>query len=243
MIITEKVLVQKDKRTQSHYLGLGYVLHKVDGSRYRYFTVLVVDLLESSRVRVDAECVQCEKLRSVAFYQYREYCHTCNNIKPASQETKNKQSGQRKGKRLGADNPMWKGGKNSCVTCGDSTSNRIVSQCKHCFLERDQHGEKNPTWKDYTDTEREAAITERKGYLARRWSKEVKVIAGFECDICCSGEKLHSHHLSNWLDSPDTRFEISNGVCLCQNCHMKFHSMHGKKQNTPQQYKEFKENY
>ena len=243
MIITDKVLVQKDKRTQDHYLGLGYVLDKVGGSRYRCFTVLVVDLLESSRVRVDAECTYCGKVRSVNFYQYRECCHSCSNSKPTTQETKNKQSEQRKGKSLGAANPMWKGGKNTCITCSGLISNRVASQCKRCFLERDQYGENNPAWKDYTDAERETAISERKGCLARRWSKSVKVIAGFECDICCSNEKLHSHHLSNWRDSPDIRFDLSNGVCLCQNCHMRFHSIYGKKKNTPTQYTEFKESY
>jgi 5-methylcytosine-specific restriction endonuclease McrA len=43
----------------------------------------------------------------------------------------------------------------------------------------------------------------------------------FTCQMCGSKKKydLQVHHLSKWADSPTLRYERSNGICLCKQCH------------------------
>lgn len=62
----------------------------------------------------------------------------------------------------------------------------------------------------------------------------------YKCDICNLGGKLNAHHLDGWNWCIEKRFELDNLVCLCQSCHKEFHSLFGSKNNTKQQYIEFK---
>lgn len=38
---------------------------------------------------------------------------------------------------------------------------------------------------------------------------------------CGSKKGLEAHHIVRWADSPKLRFEPSNGITLCQECHSK----------------------
>lgn len=244
MIITERVFIQVDARTKSHYSNLGYIATHVSWSRYSQFYVEVKDLLPTSRVRVIARCMGCGVEREVSFYQYKTICHTCNNLKPVSEETKKKLAEAHKGLLVGEKNPMWKGGKPLCTLCGGNVSGWHQKLCKVCFLKRDQSGDKNPMWKNYTNEERKENLDRRKGYLSRRWTVNVKKKYNYTCDTCNSIDTtIHAHHLANWKDYPEKRFDEDNGVCLCESCHYTFHSLYGKTLNTPEQYYKFKEAY
>jgi hypothetical protein len=68
--------------------------------------------------------------------------------------------------------------------------------------------------------------------------------ADYSCD-CCNRKRttentLNAHHLNGWNWSITERFDLLNLVALCENCHIEFHKMHGKGQNTKKQYEEFK---
>lgn len=43
------------------------------------------------------------------------------------------------------------------------------------------------------------------------------------CQDCFMTEKLHAHHIKPWNEFPDLRFELSNGITLCNSCHAKRH--------------------
>lgn len=243
MILSDNVWIQKDARTHKYYTDKGYEFFSADFSRYSHALVKVEDLHSKSRASVVCKCDICGKERTLSFYQYREVCHECNNKKPVPAATKLKQSEARVGKRKGELNPSWKGGKPVCK-CGTELSNWRGTLCRECFLKRDQHGCNNHAWKNYTEEEAEIAKTERKGYLARRWRIAIRKKFNSTCDICLEDEgKLHAHHLSNWKDNYDARFDEDNGVLLCQQCHMSFHSEYGKTNNTPEQYTEYKESH
>ena len=50
---------------------------------------------------------------------------------------------------------------------------------------------------------------------------------------------LNAHHIKNWADNPDDRFDLNNGITLCEKCHSEFHRKYGKKDNTNTQLFEF----
>lgn len=62
------------------------------------------------------------------------------------------------------------------------------------------------------------------------WRNSVKRRDGYKCVMCgvngleeckCCGNKpeLHVHHIKNWKDNPDLRFDVNNGVTICAKCH------------------------
>lgn len=80
-----------------------------------------------------------------------------------------------------------------------------------------------------------------KRYGLRVWSMSVRKRDGYKCrrKSCGSRYKLHAHHILNQADNPDLRFEVWNGITLCQSCHNLFHKIYGKVENNEEQIKEF----
>lgn len=66
---------------------------------------------------------------------------------------------------------------------------------------------------------------ERHSYITRKWTKEIKKRDKFMCKInndeCC--DRLETHHILNWIDYPELRYDVNNGICLC-----KFHHPRGR---------------
>jgi hypothetical protein len=56
-------------------------------------------------------------------------------------------------------------------------------------------------------------IWERDGYLCQECGKQVKK------------KNRIAHHILDWENYPDLRFDISNGLTLCRGCHMKIHEI------------------
>lgn len=101
--------------------------------------------------------------------------------------------------------------------------------------------ENSPRWKGGVAHHR----VERMEYDYRMWRKQVFERDRFTCQCCGKngGTYLQSHHLYNWRDYPDKRYDVENGMTLCKECHLKFHSVYGKKNNTPEQMQSFIKNY
>lgn len=101
-------------------------------------------------------------------------------------------------------------------------------------------GNKNPNYNPHLTKEEREQGRLQDGY--NEWVKQIKKSANYTCD-CCSkhGCVLHSHHLDGYHWCIERRLDITNGVCLCEKCHKKFHKLYGCKNNTEQQYIEFKQ--
>lgn len=56
-----------------------------------------------------------------------------------------------------------------------------------------------------------------------KWSLAVRERDGFMCRKCGSREKLNAHHIKSFADFPGLRFNINNGITLCEDCHKKEH--------------------
>ena len=101
--------------------------------------------------------------------------------------------------------------------------------------------ENSPVWKGGKDYIRD----ERKTLEYNDWRKAVFARDRYTCQCCGakshrgSGVELHAHHIANWKDNIDCRYDVNNGIALCDKCHYKFHSIYGKRNNTRKQLEEF----
>lgn len=74
------------------------------------------------------------------------------------------------------------------------------------------------------------------------WAEKVKKRDGFRCQICRNkGGYLHSHHKNSYAYYHNQRYDVNNGVTLCQICHDRFHNIYGNNVNTESQFQEFKQ--
>lgn len=53
------------------------------------------------------------------------------------------------------------------------------------------------------------------------------------------GVILNAHHLNGYHWNEEGRFDVDNGIALCENCHRTFHKIYGRKNNTEDQYNDF----
>lgn len=86
-----------------------------------------------------------------------------------------------------------------------------------------------------------AVFTRKDDYGYIRWAADVKRRDHYTCVVCGRrGVALNSHHLNAWASHPTERYDVGNGVCLCQSCHDRFHVIYSKGKNTKEQFEEFK---
>ena len=82
------------------------------------------------------------------------------------------------------------------------------------------------------------------------WRYKVFDRDDYTCQCCgvrsCVGSPviLHAHHLDSFASNIDKRFDVNNGVTLCNKCHDprevgSFHNIYGTSNNTKEQYQEY----
>ena len=65
---------------------------------------------------------------------------------------------------------------------------------------------------------------ERNSPQYRRWRDAVFVRDSYTCQSCGQrGGKLNAHHISPWAKDTERRFDVSNGITLCKQCHKAAH--------------------
>lgn len=62
----------------------------------------------------------------------------------------------------------------------------------------------------------------------------------YACKICDSTKPLVAHHLNSYNSYEVGRFDINNGITLCESCHRNFHKEYGYGDNTTEQFENFK---
>lgn len=57
----------------------------------------------------------------------------------------------------------------------------------------------------------------RKEYI--KWRNAVFYRDNYKCQKCNSVKKLEAHHLKSYSKFPELRYDVSNGITLCKECH------------------------
>ena len=72
------------------------------------------------------------------------------------------------------------------------------------------------------------------------WRESVFIRDDWTCQKTgTKGGKLHPHHIKNFAEFPELRFDLSNGITLSEKSHYAFHKKYGRKNNTREQLEEF----
>lgn len=110
-----------------------------------------------------------------------------------------------------------------------------ASKCKR--------GSNNPMWNNnLTEEQREALREGRRSSEDYLFRKQVFKRDDYTCQKCgSSGVTLNAHHILNYKDNPDTRYDVDNGITLCDKCHIQFHRQYGYRHNTVEQLLEYLE--
>ena len=159
--------------------------------------------------------------------------------KKHTQETKDKISKARKGQK------PWNVGKKHTEATKEKM--RLALKGRKCSEETKEklrlvvsRGEKCNFWKggkmkEYPELERI-----RKSAEYKLWHKAILERDYFTCLRCKKhGGELRVHHINNFLDFPELRLAIDNGITFCKECHKKFHKKYGQRNNTKEQLLEF----
>ena len=83
-----------------------------------------------------------------------------------------------------------------------------------------QKGENHPAYKGNASA-RESAMGQ---YEYKKWRKDVFARDCYTCQDCgVKGVYIHAHHIKEWAKFPELRYDLNNGVTLCETCHKKRH--------------------
>jgi hypothetical protein len=116
-----------------------------------------------------------------------------------------------------------------CTNCGKTFTmtcfygNKYCSnQCQKSHLQVKYLSENNPNWKGGVKSKNQIGRFSVK-YV--QWRNSVFKRDLYSCQKCGQiGWSLHSHHIKPWAKNVSLRYELSNGITLCKNCHKEVHS-------------------
>jgi hypothetical protein len=124
-------------------------------------------------------------------------------------------------------NKSWKASLNKngkevpCENCGKLVYRKKYKLNKFSIFYCSWKCEKEHQSKIRSISELPEAWRRRRFY--KGWRKRILKRDGFECKLCDSDIKLVAHHIIEAKDNPGLRFELNNGITLCEKCHINIH--------------------
>ena len=128
-----------------------------------------------------------------------------------------------------------KGGIEKAREIAGSKESRILNSCRHQGITRDE----------FNGFARSENLRLRGNAKYFDWRKNVFERDNYTCQCCGQhGGKLNAHHIKNFSDNEQLRYDVDNGITLCFNCHSLkskygFHRLYGTKNNTKEQLDEY----
>lgn len=135
-------------------------------------------------------------------------------------------------KKVGENSPKYSQVDVICEWCGKafksykSTASIVrfcSAKCRNDWQSDMMSGDKHFNWRGGTSGERQLDMA-RRAY--REWRKSVFERDKYTCQVCgdAKGGNLRAHHIRRYSVFPELRYDIDNGITLCDKCHEKVHS-------------------
>lgn len=124
----------------------------------------------------------------------------------------------------------YRGGRNyhSCVDCGVRIVNNDALRCRSCSKKGKHHpmygvyGQDNPSFTGKSI--RSERQLEMQRIMYKNWRNSIFERDKYTCVHCHEvGGRLNAHHIISWKSCENSRYDINNGVTLCENCHREVH--------------------
>jgi hypothetical protein len=136
-------------------------------------------------------------------------------------------------------NGMWKGGLPKCINCTNLVSAKGHERCKTC-ASKYYRGENHHSWKSPELRKGTEAEQVRNSIEYDEWRFAVYKRDGSKCRVCNERkDPMVAHHLDGFNIFPKKRFDVDNGVTLCDRHHIAFHTNYGFGNNTKSQFEEY----
>jgi len=143
--------------------------------------------------------------------------------------------------RTGEKNPHWQPNKAKCLDCQEILKNSYAIRCHSCHSKY-YRGKNHHSWKPTDECVGGEAMQARNSVEYKEWRLSVWVRDKTKCQICgIRKDPMVAHHLDGFNLFPEKRFDVDNGVTLCDFHHISFHSNYGFGNNTKEQFEEFKQ--
>lgn len=135
----------------------------------------------------------------------------------------------------GKNSPRWRKITKSCEWCrktyetwpSTKDETRFCSmECRNNWQSEMMSGENHYNWNGGTTVERSLDMASRE---YKQWRTAVFERDGYTCQKCGDrkGGNLRAHHIKSWIEFPEQRHSVENGVTLCENCHKEEHGKVG----------------
>lgn len=99
--------------------------------------------------------------------------------------------------------------------------------CKACYLVKYSPNRGKPNlgrFKSGLTPWNRKEIDGRYSRKAKSWRIAILDRDGHVCKLCNKRKKrMHAHHIKDWYNFPELRFDLSNGQTLCMSCHAIIH--------------------
>ncbi|MDS7057032.1 HNH endonuclease [Klebsiella pneumoniae] len=113
---------------------------------------------------------------------------------------------------------------------------RANQECKHCSIEK-RSQENHYRWSGGKDAYDDKY---RNSNEYSEWRLAVFKRDNYICQCCkLTGLKLNAHHIFNFATHKDIRYDIENGITMCEECHRRFHKVYGVFKNNKEQIDNF----
>jgi 5-methylcytosine-specific restriction endonuclease McrA len=112
---------------------------------------------------------------------------------------------------------------NTCLTIWKTKPEHILAghACPHCCRAKEKSG----TWQGGKTSE---SLTIRHSKKYKDWRSEIFIRDNYTCIVCGKrGKKLAAHHIDCFSKYPQKRFDLDNGITLCEKDHSKYHMDYG----------------
>lgn len=117
-----------------------------------------------------------------------------------------------------------------CITGKEPEMRNSLSKMAFSFIKRGIGippiklpitGENHWNWKGGISDENHRV---RESAKYKQWRKDVFIRDGYTCQHCGAvGGMLNAHHIKPFSVFPELRFDVSNGITLCKQCHIELH--------------------